>query len=91
MTSKDVGVPVEAAYFAIHHDEMMPQAMMAGMERAKQQMGQTIQAQRKRPVEGAMKGKGQAAADFNVDPRGLTRSERNRVYDLIHKGLVKWG
>ena len=91
LTSPEVGLSVQDAFFALHRDEMMPQAMMAGMERAKQQMGQTIQAQRKRPVEGAMKGKGQAAADFNVDPRGLTRSERNRVYDLIHKGLVKWG
>ena len=91
LTSPEVGLSVQDAFFALHRDEMMPQAMMAGMERAKQQMGQTIQAQRKRPVEGAMKGKGQTAADFNVDPRGLTRSERNRVYDLIHKGLVKWG
>ena len=91
LTSPEVGLSVQDAFFALHRDEMMPQAMMAGMERAKQQMGETIQAQRKRPVEGAMKGKGQAAADFNVDPRGLTRSERNRVYDLIHKGLVKWG
>ena len=91
LTSPEVGLDVQTAFFALHKDEMMPQAMAAGMERAKQQMSQTIQAQRNRPVEGAMKGKGQAAADFNVDPRNLTLPERKRVYDLIHKGLVKWG
>ena len=91
LTSPEVGLDVQTAFFALHKDEMMPQAMAAGMERAKQQMSQTIQAQRNRPVEGAMKSRGQAAADFNVDPRNLTLPERKRVYDLIHRGLVKWG
>ena len=91
LTSAEVGLPVETAFFALHKDEMMPQAMKAGMERAKQQMGQTIQAQRNRPVEGAMKSRGQAAADFNMDPRGLTRAERNKIYELIHKNRITWG
>ena len=91
LTSEEVGLDVQSAFFALHKDEMMPQAMQAGMDRAKQQMGQTIQAQHKRPVEGAMKSRGQAAADFNIDPRTLSLPERKRVYDLIHKGLMKWG
>lgn len=91
LTSPEVGLDVQTAFFALHKDEMMPQAMAAGMERAKAQMSQTIQAQRNRPVEGAMKGRGMPAADFDRDPRRLTRTERNKVYDLIHKGLVKWG
>jgi hypothetical protein len=62
------------------------------MERAKQQMGQTLQAQGRRPAEGAMKTQGQpAAADFNIDPRSLSRPERNRIYELIHKGKMQWG
>lgn len=91
LTSPEVGLDVQTAFFALHKDEMMPQAMAAGMERAKAQMSQTIQAQRNRPVEGAMKGRGMPAADFNRDPSKLTRNERNKIYDLIHKGLVKWG
>ena len=91
LTSPEVGLDVQTAFFALHKDEMMPQAMAAGMERAKQQMSQTIQAQRQRPVEGAMKARGGAAADFSIDPRNLSPQERRKVYDLIHKGKMKWG
>ena len=91
LTSPEVGLDVQTAFFALHKDEMMPQAMAAGMERAKQQMSQTIQAQRQRPVEGAMKARGGAAADFSIDPRNLSPQERRKVYDLIHKGRMKWG
>ena len=91
LTSPEVGLDVQTAFFALHKDEMMPQAMMAGMERAKQQMGQTIQAQHKRPAEGAMKSRGAAASDFNFDPRSMTRPERNRLYELIHKRQVTVG
>ena len=87
----EVGLSVEDAYFATHRQEMMPQAMAYGMERAKQQMGQTLQAQRRRPAEGAMKAQGKPAADFNIDPRQLTRKERNVIYDLIHKGKLTMG
>jgi hypothetical protein len=86
LTSPSVGLSVKDAYFAIHHDELAPQMMAYGMERAKQQMGQTLQAQRRRPAEGAMKAQGQAAADIKVDPRKLSRPERNRLYEMIHKG-----
>lgn len=86
LTSPEVGLSVRDAYFAIHHDELAPQMMAYGMERAKQQMGQTLQARGRRPAEGAMKGQGQPAADVKVDPRKLSRPERNRIYELIHKG-----
>ncbi len=86
LTSPQVGLSVKDAYFAIHHDELAPQMMAYGMERAKQQMGQTLQAQRRRPAEGAMKAQGQPAADIKIDPRKLSRPERNRIYELIHKG-----
>ncbi len=86
LTSPEVGLSVKDAYFAIHHDELAPQMMAYGMERAKQQMGQTLQAQRRRPAEGAMKAQGQPAADVKIDPRQLSRSERKRLYDMIHQG-----
>jgi len=91
LTLPEVGLSVKQAFIALHHDEIMPQAMMAGMERAKQQLGQTIQAQRQRPVEGAMKSRGAQAAEINLDPRAMTRPERNKIYDLIHKGKLQWG
>ena len=86
LTSPDVGVSVEDAYFAVHHKELGPQMMAYGMERAKQQMGQTLQAQRNRPAEGAMKGQGQPAAALRVDPRNMTRAERNEIKRQVRMG-----
>lgn len=91
LTTPEVGISVRDAYFAIHHDELAPQMMAYGMERAKQQMGQTLQAQRRRPAEGAMKAQPNQAADFNVDIRAYKPSERRKIYDLIHKGKMTWG
>ena len=86
MTTPEGGVKVEDAYFAIHHNELAPQMMAYGMQRAKEQMGQTIQARGKRPAEGAMKAKASPAGEMKVDPRKLSRGERNRIYEMIHKG-----
>lgn len=91
LTTPEVGISVRDAYFAIHHDELAPQMMAYGMERAKQQMGQTLQAQRRRPAEGAMKAQPNQAADFNVDFRKFDRKERNKIYDLISKRKMTWG
>ena len=91
LTSPEVGIDVGTAFIALHKDEIMPQAMKYGMDRAKEQMGQTIQAQRARPAEGAMKNRGGQAADFNYDPRAMTPQERRKIYDLIHKGKITWG
>lgn len=91
LTTPEVGISVRDAYFAIHHDELAPQMMAYGMERAKQQMGQTLQAQRRRPAEGAMNAQSNQAADFNVDIRAYKPSERRKIYDLIHKGKMTWG
>lgn len=91
MTRPEVGIDVRSAYFAIHHNELAPQMMAYGMERAKQQMGQTIQAQRRRPAEGAMKAQPKQAGDIKTDFSKLNRKERNKVYDMINKGKLIWG
>lgn len=86
MTSPEGGVDVETAFFAIHHKELAPQMMAYGMERAKQQMGQTLQAQRKRPAEGAMRTQGQAAGEMHIDPRRLTKQERAEIKRQVRLG-----
>jgi hypothetical protein len=82
LTSPQVGLSVRDAYFAIHHDELAPQMMAYGMDRAKKQLGQTLQAQQKRPVEGAMRNQG--AAQVAVDPRAFTKEERERIKKMAH-------
>lgn len=86
MTSKEVGISVEDAYFAIHHKDLGPQMITYGMQRARQQMGQTIQAQRQRPVEGAMKTSVQPKAEMRVDPRNLTPQERKEIKRQVMMG-----
>ena len=86
MTSPEGGISVEDAYFAIHHRELAPQMMAYGMQRAKQQMGQTLQAQGQRPAEGAMRNKGQPAAEVRLDPRQMTRKEREAIKRQVFLG-----
>ena len=83
MTQPGVGLRVEDAYFAVHHKELAPQMMAYGMQRAKTQMGQTLQAQQKRPQEGAMRQQGQAADVMKLDPSKMTRQERERIKQEI--------
>ena len=77
------GISVKKAYMALHADELIPQLMGYGMQKAREQMGQTIQAQRARPAEGAMSGKNPAAAEPRINPRNLTRAEMKKYKDLI--------
>lgn len=86
LTSPEVGISVEDAYYAVHHKELAPQMMAYGMERAKTQLSQTIQAQRTRPAEGAMKQQGQPAAAVKIDPRNMTRREREEIKRQVRLG-----
>ena len=86
MTQPGVGLRVEDAYFAVHHNELAPQMMAYGMQRAKTQMGQTLQAQQKRPQEGAMRPQGQAAEVMKIDPSKMTRKEREEIRRQVRIG-----
>lgn len=85
LTAPNSGVNVETAYFAVHHDELAPQMMAYGIQRAQQQISQTIQANRGRPVEGASRS-GSQPASIAVDPRKMTREERQRLIERARRG-----
>lgn len=86
LTSPEVGISVADAYFAIHRNELTPQLMGYGMQRAQMQMGQTLQAQQARPAEGAMRNQGQAAADVRINPKTMTRAERAEIKRRVRMG-----
>ena len=86
MTAPDVGMSVEDAYFAVHHKELVPQAMAYGMQRARSQMAQTVMANQNRPREGGLGSKQNAAADMKIDPRQMSRKERDALRAQIHAG-----
>ena len=84
LTMPDSGIDLRTAFFAVHHDELEPQAMAYGIQRAQQQISQTLQANRSRPVEGAMR-TGQPA-DISIDPRKMTREERQKYIERARRG-----
>ena len=84
LVAPNSGLKVSDAFFAIHHDQLQPQAMAYGFQRAQQQMSQTLQANRARPVEGAMK-TGQPA-NVALDPKAMTREERQRLIERARRG-----
>lgn len=86
LTAPGSGLDVRAAYYAIHHDELEPQAMAYGIQRAQQQISQTLQANRQRPMEGAMR-TGQPA-DISIDPRKMTREERRHYIERARRGEI---
>lgn len=83
-TSPAVGMSFEQAYMAKHGKELQKQAMAYGMDRTRAQLGQTIQAQRGRPGEGAMSGMSQAAAaEPRMNPAAMDKKERKKLKDYI--------
>jgi hypothetical protein len=84
LVAPNSGLKVADAYYAVHHAEIAPQAMQYGFQKAQQQMSQTLQANRARPVEGAVKGG--KPADVAVDPRSMSREERQRLIERARRG-----
>jgi hypothetical protein len=84
LVAPNSGLNVHAAYYAIHHAELEPQAMAYGFQRAQNQMSQTLQANRARPVEGAMK-TGQPA-NVAIDPKSMSREERQKLIERARRG-----
>ena len=88
LTSPEVGISVEDAFYTLHGKELAAASMKAGMERAQQQLGQTIRAQGMRPIEGAAHGQGQPAAQAPMDFSRMSRKEREAFRSQVKSGKV---
>lgn len=84
LTSPQIGLSVEDAYVAVHHKDLAPQMMAYGMQRARDQMAQTIMVNGSRPREGGLNN--QTAADMKVNPNTLSRKERDAIRARVHSG-----
>ena len=85
LVAPNSGLSLEAAYYAVHHQEIAPQAMAYGIQRAQQQISQSIQANQRRPVEGAQRGAGQRA-DVAMDPKAMSREQRQQLIERARRG-----
>ena len=84
LTAPNSGLKVEDAFYAVHHNELAPQAMAYGIQRAQQQMSQTLAANHARPVEGALRNG--PAANVVIDPGTLSREERQKLKERARRG-----
>ena len=85
MTAPNGGCSVEEAYHALHHREIAEQAMQYAANKAQQQVSQTVQANRARPVENGMRGNARAV-DVRSDPSKLTRKDLEEIARRVNAG-----
>jgi hypothetical protein len=85
LTGPNSGLTLEDAYYAVHHRELAPQTMAYGIERAKSQISKAMQANSRRPNEGAMQG-GQSSFNVSIDPRSMTKAQREKINERVRRG-----
>lgn len=78
LTSPEVGVSVNDAYWLIHRNEIEPQAMQFAAQKAQQKLSQAIQSGKSRPSENGSKATA-PALDIRDDPRKWSRQDREEV------------
>lgn len=66
MTSPSGGVPVEAAYIALHHQEIQSKAMSLAAQKTAESVSKSIQAGAKRPDEAGTSAQAPSVTSFNV-------------------------
>ena len=83
MTSPSGGVPVKAAYYAIHHDELQKAAMYATANATRRQISNSIQANGRRPQENGTSGQAPSVTTF--DYRTASKEQRKAVIEFMRR------
>ena len=78
LTSPEVGVSVNDAYWLIHRSEIEPQAMQFAAQKAQQKMSQAIQSGMNRPTENGSKA-ASPGLDIRDDPSKWSKEDREEV------------
>lgn len=84
LTSPQVGVSVQDAYYVVHRREIEPAAMQYGVQQTVQRMSQAIQAGAVRPREN---GSGtQAGVEVRTDPTKFTKQDFAEIRRRVQRG-----
>lgn len=75
--------PVEAAYYALNYNKLVQKAVEANTEMNRQQIANDIQSGMSRPNEN---GTARASATHRLDPRNLTKEQREEIRKRIGRG-----
>lgn len=74
------GLPVDQAYFALHHKEIMQQSLQSAVNQAVAKTANSIQMNKERPTENAASG-GTASNITKLDPSTLTLKDFKKIQE----------
>jgi hypothetical protein len=84
MTSPNVGISVEDAYYAVHRNELQAAAMQVTAQKVAQKISNDIQAGSRRPNENGTSGQAPSVTTF--DYRNASREQREALKKRIRSG-----
>ena len=84
MTSPNVGISVEDAYYAIHRNEIQAASMQVAAQKTAQKISNAIQAGSRRPNENGASGQAPSVSTF--DYRRASQEQRNALKKRIRSG-----
>ena len=84
MTSPNVGISVEDAYYACHRKELQTAAMQVTAQKTAQKISNAIQSGSRRPNENGTSGQAPSVTTF--DYRGMSPEQRKAFKDRIRSG-----
>lgn len=87
MTSPNVGISVEDAYYAIHRNEIQTASMKVTAEQTAQKISNAIQAGQRRPMENGTTG--QAPSVISFDYRKASPEQRNELKNRIRQAAAR--
>jgi hypothetical protein len=87
MTSPNVGISVEDAYYAIHRREIQSASMQAAARKTAQKISNSIQAGMRRPEEAGASGQAPSVTTF--DYRNASRDQREALKNRIRAAAAR--
>ena len=84
MTSPNVGISVQDAYYAVHRNELQTAAMQVTAQKTAQKISNAIQAGSRRPNENGTSGQAPSVTTF--DYRSMSPEQRRALKDRIYSG-----
>lgn len=87
MTSPNVGISVEDAYYAIHRNEIQTAAMQVTAQKAAQKISNSIQSGQRRPAEAGTSGQAPSVTTF--DYRQASKEEREALKKRIRDAAAR--
>lgn len=85
LTSPEVGVDVETAYWTVHRKELQGRAMQVAAQKSQEKLSQAVQSGMNRPSENGARSVS-PALDIRSDPRKLDRNDLREIRRQVREG-----